>query len=101
MHEVEIIYALPMEQKSFYLLFENTITAKEVIEQSRILEIYPELKIEELKLGVYSKQISLDTEIKNNDRLEIYRDLTIDPKQARMIRAEQKRSKIGNNWRIN
>ncbi|WP_239407148.1 RnfH family protein, partial [Francisella tularensis] len=48
-----------------------------------------------LKVGVYSQLVDLDYQLKDRDRVEIYRNLTIDPKQARMLRAEQKRKKEG------
>lgn len=95
MNKAEIIYALPNEQISFFVEFEENITAKQAIEKSGILDKYPELKLENLKLGVYSEIVDLNAELKHKDRLEIYRELTIDPKQARMIRAEQKRKREG------
>ncbi|MDE4980418.1 RnfH family protein, partial [Francisella tularensis subsp. holarctica] len=51
--------------------------------------------IEILKVGVYSHLVDLDYQLKDRDRVEIYRNLTIDPNQARMLRAEQKRKKEG------
>ncbi len=98
MNKVEIIYALPNEQKSFYVLFDDTITATQALEQSRVLELY-NLSLENIKIGVFGREISLDTQLEANDRLEIYRDLTIDPKQARMMKVARTRNKVGNNWR--
>ncbi|MED7819299.1 MULTISPECIES: RnfH family protein [unclassified Francisella] len=94
--KVEVIYALPNEQKSFFVESERTLTVRQAIQQSKIIHKYPELEnLEELKIGIYSEVVDLDHSVKDKDRVEIYRNLTIDPKQARMLRAEQKRKKEG------
>lgn len=94
--KVEVIYALPNEQKSFFVESEKTLTVRQAIQQSKVTHKYPELEnLEELKIGIYSEVVDLDHSVNDKDRIEIYRSLTIDPKQARMLRAEQKRKKEG------
>ncbi|WP_150464966.1 RnfH family protein [Francisella sp. SYW-2] len=94
--KVEVIYALPNEQKSFYVEFDDSLTVREAIIESKILDAYSELdSIENLKVGIYGQMIDLDHVLEDRDRIEIYRNLTIDPKQARMLRAEQKRKREG------
>ena len=44
---------------------------------------------------LYGQIVDLDHPVKDKDRIEIYRALTIDPKQARMLRADQKRIRDG------
>ncbi|QUE30674.1 RnfH family protein [Francisella philomiragia] len=94
--KVEVIYALPNEQKSFYVESDDSLTVREAIIESKILDAYSELdSIENLKVGIYGQMIDLDHVLEDRDRVEIYRNLTIDPKQARMLRAEQKRKREG------
>ncbi|QWU98632.1 RnfH family protein [Francisella salimarina] len=94
--KVEVIYALPNEQKSFYVESDDSLTVRQAIIQSKILDAYSELdSIENLKVGIYGQMIDLDHVLEDRDRIEIYRNLTIDPKQARMLRAEQKRKREG------
>ncbi|AJI75537.1 RnfH family protein [Francisella philomiragia] len=94
--KVEVIYALPNEQKSFYVESDDSLTVREAIIQSKILDAYSELgNIENLKVGIYGQIVDLDHVLEDKDRVEIYRNLTIDPKQARMLRAEQKRKREG------
>ncbi|MBK2106520.1 RnfH family protein [Francisella philomiragia] len=94
--KVEVIYALPNEQKSFYVVYDDSLTVREAIIQSKILDAYSELgNIENLKVGIYGQIVDLDHVLEDKDRVEIYRNLTIDPKQARMLRAEQKRKREG------
>lgn len=94
--KIEIIYALPERQRSFFIETDKSLTVRQAIEQSKIIDIYPDLDdIDSLDVGVYSKKVDLDYPLKDKDRVEIYRKLTIDPKKARMLRAEQKRKKEG------
>ncbi|QIV96118.1 hypothetical protein EDC55_12810 [Allofrancisella inopinata] len=94
--KVEVIYPLFNEQRSFFVEFVGNLSVRQAIQKSKILHTYPELeKIEDFKIGIYGEIIDLDAPINDNDRIEIYRELTIDPKKARMLRAEQKRKKEG------
>lgn len=58
-----------------------------------LLKHYPELpdlnslKIDELKIGIYARRVSLDTVLQEGDRVEIYCPLQLDPKEARLRRA--------------
>lgn len=93
---IEVIYALPNEQISFFVETETTMTVRQAIIKSRILHKYPEIDVlDRLTVGVYGQIVDLDHPVKDKDRVEIYRDLTIDPKKARMLRADQKRAKEG------
>ena len=94
---IEIIYATPSEQKSFFIDFEEDLTIENAINKSNILNEYSEINLQENKVGIFGKELDLNTIVKDNSRIEIYRKLTIDPKKARMIRAEQKRKKEGIN----
>ena len=95
--KIEVIYALPNEQKSFFVETEKAITVRQAIEQSKVLHTYSDLtsSLDNLKVGVYGQIVDMDHPLNDRDRVEIYRDLTIDPKQARMLRAEQKRKREG------
>lgn len=42
------------------------------------------------KMGVFSKIVTEDSELFQNDRLEFYSPLIIDPKEARRLRAKNK-----------
>lgn len=95
--KVEVIYALPDEQKSFFVETEKAITVRQAIEQSKILHVYSDIanSLDSLKVGIYGQVVDMDHQVEDKDRVEIYRDLTIDPKKARMLRAEQKRKREG------
>ncbi len=43
-----------------------------------------------LDVGIWSKPVSIDTVLADGDRVEIYRPLQADPKQARRARVKRK-----------
>lgn len=86
---IEIVYALENEQKIYKLELRTGSTVEDALQESTILKDYPELKLNNLNLGIYSKKANLDTILKAYDRIEIYRPLLIDPKQARLLRAKK------------
>lgn len=94
--KVEVVYALPDEQVIFKIESQNTtITVEDVIKESGLLDKYPQIDLTQSKIGIYGQIVELNHSVTDKDRIEIYRELTIDPKQARMLRAEQKRKKEG------
>lgn len=40
----------------------------------------------ELQVGIWGRQRALDTPLRERDRVEVYRPLTVDPKEARRLR---------------
>ncbi|MEO3691142.1 RnfH family protein [Roseateles paludis] len=42
--------------------------------------------LEALQVGVWGRQRPLDTPLRDRDRIEVYRPLTVDPKEARRLR---------------
>ena len=86
---VEVVYALPEEQTLLALKANEGATVEEVINQSGILEQYPEIDLSVNKVGLFSKIIKLDHPLREKDRIEIYRPLIADPKEVRKKRAAE------------
>ena len=57
------------------------------IQQSGILDKYKEIYLEHNKVGIFGQLVKLDQTLHDNDRIEIYRPLQIDPMEARRHRA--------------
>jgi len=93
MIHVEVAYALPDEQFLEILEVKNSASVMEAIQQSGLLERFPDLKQQDLHVGIFSKPVTLETGLEDGDRIEIYRPLTIDPKEARRLRAAAKKKK--------
>ena len=86
---VEVVYALPEEQTLLVFEVEEASTAEEVIRQSGILQQYPEIDLTKNKIGLFSKIIKMNHELRDKDRVEIYRALIADPKEVRKKRAAE------------
>ncbi|MGE3920445.1 MAG: RnfH family protein [Gammaproteobacteria bacterium] len=83
---VEVVYATDSKQVIKSLLLASQSTVLEAIEQSGLLQTFPEIDLSKVKIGIFSKAVTLQTLLSEGDRVEIYRPLKIDPKQARRAR---------------
>lgn len=93
--EVEVVYAGKESQKIISLQMEKGSTVLEAIQQSGIFYYFPEIARQgivylEKHVGIYGKAVGLGKKLNSNDRIEIYRDLYQDPKEARRKRAKEK-----------
>lgn len=86
---IEVAYALPHQQSLLALQVEEGITAGQAIELSGILKRHPEIDLGSNKVGIFGKQAKLDTVLRHQDRVEIYRPLIADPKEVRRKRTEE------------
>lgn len=88
MAKIEVIY-ISQSGEIFQqqLDYWDGITVNDVIRDSGLMQKYPEIK--EIRVGVFAKEVSLDTPLKSGDRVEIYRPLLIDPKDIRRQRAKK------------
>lgn len=86
---IEVVYAKKDKQLIFCLSVENETNVETAIRRSGILERYPEIDLSINKVGIFSKSCQLDDYLYDNDRIEIYRPLIIDPKESRKQRAEK------------
>ncbi len=86
---VEVAYALPDKQSLIRLEIEDGSTLKEAIEASGILESFEQIDLTKNRVGIFSKFATLDTVLREKDRVEIYRPLVADPKKARKERAAE------------
>ena len=88
--QVEVAYAKWDEQVIIPLDVDAGTTLEQAIQQSGILELYPEIDLTKNKTGIFGKIAKADTELREMDRVEIYRPLIADPKESRRKRAEKK-----------
>lgn len=90
---VQVCYATLTQQWSKTVELSNSATIKQAIEQSGVLQDCPEIDLSKQKVGVWGKIAALEDVVNEGDRIEIYRPLLIDPKQARMLRAQRAKEK--------
>jgi putative ubiquitin-RnfH superfamily antitoxin RatB of RatAB toxin-antitoxin module len=86
---VEVVYARPGEQVLEQLAVAADSTVDTVIRQSGILERFPEIDLAVNKIGIFGKATTLSAGLNEGDRIEIYRPLIADPKEARKKRAAE------------
>ena len=92
MIRITVAYATPQKQVETPLSVEESCTVALAIKRSGILQQFPEIKLASAKVGIFSKRVSLDAGLHEGDRIEIYRPLIIDPKQARVMRAKTQKT---------
>ncbi|WP_266168208.1 RnfH family protein [Dyella subtropica] len=84
---VEVVYAESGRQlfRRVELPFGSTVM--QAVEASGIAGMVEGLQIDPARLGVFSRKVQPDDVLSDGDRVEIYRPLTLDPKEARRKRA--------------
>ena len=87
--DIEVAYVKPGEQIVLALQGKPGITVEQAIRDSGIIEDCPEIDLGKNKVGIFGKAAKLDAELRAGDRVEIYRPLIADPKEARKKRAQQ------------
>lgn len=65
-------------------------TALEAIRLSGLLERFAEIDISTQAIGVWGRACALEVPLREGDRVEIYRPLAADPKEARRRRAQRR-----------
>ncbi len=87
---IELIYIEPASQNRLRFDLAKGSNIIQAIRLSGLLERFPEIDLEVNKVGIFSKIKKLDTVLRSGDRIEIYRPLLADPKEARRQRAKEK-----------
>ena len=97
---IEVAYALPDRQKILSVQVAQGATAYEAAEQSGIMSHFPGLDLSNSSMGVFGNELGSrglaaprDYQVKEGDRIEIYRPLIADPKEVRRQRAEEAKKK--------
>lgn len=88
---VEVTYALPDRQILLALEVEGGTTVRQAIERSSILRRYPGIQIARGRVGIFGRRVDLDAPLRDGDRVEIYRPLVADPREARRRRVKRPR----------
>lgn len=84
---VEVAYAQPGRPILRTLHLAPGSTIGEAIGACGLLDECPEIDLKRNRVGIFGRLAQLDTPLRNGDRVEIYRPLNADPKEARRRRA--------------
>lgn len=88
---IEVAYATPSHQCIKPLQVPEGCTIAEAIALSNLEKEFPGLDLTAPKVGVFSRPRALTDVVKAGERIEIYRPLTIDPKEARRAKAKKQK----------
>lgn len=96
MINITVVYALPDQQYVERLQVPAGTTALQALQSSGLAESFPHLDLQAARTGVYARLLDGRTNplpgeyiLAENDRVEVYRPLTIGPNEARLLRAKR------------
>jgi putative ubiquitin-RnfH superfamily antitoxin RatB of RatAB toxin-antitoxin module len=87
--QIEIVYGLPNRQELITILVDNETSVEQGIIESGILSVFEEIDLTVNKVGIWNRLAKLTDNLRDLDRIEIYRPLLADPKEVRKRRAEK------------
>ncbi len=80
---VDVVYATPVRQQVVPVELEAGATAVDAFRASGLALGDPAVDKASPLLGVFGTRVAPDTRLKQGDRVEVYRALVLDPKEAR------------------
>jgi putative ubiquitin-RnfH superfamily antitoxin RatB of RatAB toxin-antitoxin module len=88
---VEVACAWPDRQRVVTVPLGEGLTAREAVDRSGLLQEFPALAVRPLLLGIYGRRVAADQPLVAGDRVELYRELPVDPRAARRQAARARR----------
>ena len=87
--KVQVCYATPSFEFLRDLQVAVGTTLEQAIAQSALLQQVDGIDLSTCVVGIHGKKKTLDTVLREHDRVEVYRHLIADPKDARRRRASK------------
>jgi putative ubiquitin-RnfH superfamily antitoxin RatB of RatAB toxin-antitoxin module len=81
--EVEVVFALPEKQVLKTVLANPGATVADVVAESDLAGAFPGHVLTEMAFGIWGRAVEQNQAVKEGDRIEIYRPLELDPREAR------------------
>ncbi len=89
---VDVVYAASAdEQRVVAVELPADATVGNAIDASGLLRRYPEINLARNAVGIFGERVTLDRVLEDGERVEIYRPLVANPREARRRRASEKR----------
>jgi uncharacterized protein len=88
---VEVVYALPEAVDAVSVSLPAGASLRDAVVASGMLERHAGIRLEKQAFGIFGRRALLETRLSEGDRVEVYRALALDPKEARRQRAAKKR----------
>lgn len=84
---VEVVFALPDRQSLETVTVDDGASVADALRLSGIEERFPEVSFDELQVGIWGKPVERTQALRDGDRVEVYRPLEMDPREARRLKA--------------
>jgi uncharacterized protein len=88
---VTVVYALPDRATEIEVRLGAGATVADALTKSGMASLHPELDFARSPVGIFGRRVQRDRVLVDGDRVEIYRALMADPKNARRKRAARNR----------
>ncbi len=92
---VTVVYCAPGCEDVSEVTLPPGATVGDAVRAAGVLERRPEIAQAAPDVGVWGRACALTQRVEHGDRVEIYRPLTVDPKEARRVRADVRRRRSG------
>ncbi len=89
--QVEVVFAEPGRAWTRDLRLPAGATVAQAVAASRLAEERPDVRVADDCLGVFGRRVKPQQVLRDGDRVEVYRPLAMDPKEARRRRARPRR----------
>ena len=80
---VEVVFATPERQRLVELDVEQGATVADAIGRSGLADRFSGIDLDALAVGIWGRTVERDHVLRDGDRVEIYRPLSMDPREAR------------------
>jgi putative ubiquitin-RnfH superfamily antitoxin RatB of RatAB toxin-antitoxin module len=81
--DVEVVFALPDKQHLVQVRLAEGATVADAIAASAIEAAFPDYDLAQCAVGVWGRLVERDRVLVSGDRVELYRALQMDPREAR------------------
>lgn len=86
---VEVVFAGKDRQVLLTLQLAAGARVDDAIKRACLREQFPNEPLDTLTAGIWGRPVERSARLRNGDRVEIYRPLEVDPKEARRLRASR------------
>ncbi len=83
----------PRITREWPLALPSGATVQQALEASAMATEFPDVDLSKVTVGVWGQKALLDQALRDLDRVELYRDLKVDPKLARRERFKKQGSR--------
>jgi putative ubiquitin-RnfH superfamily antitoxin RatB of RatAB toxin-antitoxin module len=84
---VTVLYSPgPRDVREWSVTLPSSATVSQALHASGIQREFPDIDLRAVTAGIWGRKCSLQSSLRGGDRVEVYRDLRVDPKVARRER---------------